>query len=213
MEQYIRARTDDQKEERLNQIKTATEELFTQYPFQEITLTTIAQKLGWSRANLYKYVTTKEEIFLSISNDKMTKCYSELNTAFPDGNNFTPEVIAEVWTGIFNANQDYLRYVVYLNPIIETNVTVDRLADFKASYYKMTDILCPKLSKMLRISEESAYKLQLDILFYASTYVSSCYKNPLIQEALKKIGRQSPSMDFYTDLKDFILMKLLWIKK
>ena len=62
MAEYIRARSEDQKEERLNQIKDATAKLFETQPFNEITLSTIAEKLGWSRANLYKYVTTKEEI-------------------------------------------------------------------------------------------------------------------------------------------------------
>ena len=61
---FIRARSDEHKEERLCQIKEATAELFRTAPYAEITLTTIAEKLGWSRANLYKYVTTKEEIFL-----------------------------------------------------------------------------------------------------------------------------------------------------
>ena len=36
-------------------------------PYTEIAITTITDKLIWSRANLYKYVTTKEEIFLKIS--------------------------------------------------------------------------------------------------------------------------------------------------
>lgn len=84
-------------------------------PYGKITLTTIAEKLGWSRANLYKYVTTKEEIFLEISSDKMAAYYSSLLSAFPEGNNFSAPVIAEVWSGILNAHQDYLRYVSYLS--------------------------------------------------------------------------------------------------
>ena len=76
MADYIRARSYDQKEERLNQIKKATEELFENFPYTEITLSTIAEKLGWSRANLYKYVTTKEEIILEIASDKMTAYFN-----------------------------------------------------------------------------------------------------------------------------------------
>jgi len=55
------------KKERLNQIKEAADSLFAQMPYTEIAITTIADKLIWSRANLYKYVTTKKEIFLEIS--------------------------------------------------------------------------------------------------------------------------------------------------
>ncbi|MDY4153188.1 MAG: hypothetical protein SOX89_06415 [Treponema sp.] len=61
----------------------------------------------------------------------MSAYYGALVSAFPEGNNFTTEVIAEVLAGIVNANQDYMRYVSYLNPVIETNVTVERLAVFK----------------------------------------------------------------------------------
>ena len=43
MADYIRARSYDQKEERLNQIKKATEELFENFPYTEITLSTIAE--------------------------------------------------------------------------------------------------------------------------------------------------------------------------
>lgn len=210
MQKYIRARSDDQKEERLNQIKEVTAQLFENNPYNEITLSKIAEKLDWSRANLYKYVTTKEEIILEIAKDKMTAYYSALLTAFPDGNNYSAEVIAEVWAGIMNAHQTYMLYVSYLNPVIETNVTVDRLAIFKKQYYDLAYALCDSLSKMLNLSKQDAYKLQLDMLFFGSSNAISCYKNPLIQAALEKISIQPPEMDFYKDMKEFILMRIKW---
>ena len=210
MQKYIRARSDDQKEERLNQIKEVTAQLFENNPYNEITLSKIAEKLDWSRANLYKYVTTKEEIILEIAKDKMTAYYSALLAAFPDGNNYSAEVIAEVWAGIMNAHQTYMLYVSYLNPVIETNVTVDRLAIFKKQYYDLAYALCDSLSKMLNLSKQDAYKLQLDMLFFGSSNAISCYKNPLIQAALEKISIQPPEMDFYKDMKEFILMRIKW---
>ncbi|MBQ3837542.1 MAG: TetR family transcriptional regulator, partial [Treponema sp.] len=207
---FIRARSDEHKEERLSQIKEATAELFANCPYSEITLTTIAEKLDWSRANLYKYVTTKEEIFLEISAEKMAAYYNALLSAFPEGNNFTTDVIAEVWAGIVNANQDYMRYVSYLNPVIETNVTVERLAVFKKKYYDLAYVFRDRLSKMLGSSQDAAYKIQLDLLFYASSSAVSCYKNPLVQEALKQINIVPPPMDFYKDMKDFLKMRLAW---
>ena len=181
MADYIRARSDEHKEERLSQIKEATAELFANCPYSEITLTTIAEKLGWSRANLYKYVTTKEEIFLEISSEKMATYYNSLLSAFPEDNNFTPDVITEVWAGIVNANQDYMRYVSYLNPVIETNVTVERLAIFKKKYYDLAYAFRDRLAQMLGTTHDTAYKIQLDVLFYASSNAVCCYKNPLLQ--------------------------------
>ncbi|WP_252722856.1 TetR family transcriptional regulator [Treponema pedis] len=209
---YIRARSGEHKEERLNQIKSVTASLFESIPYAELTLTTIAEKLGCSRANLYKYISTKEEIILEIASDKMAVYYNSLLSAFPEGNNFSVEVISEVWAGILNANQDYMRYVSYLNPVIETNVTVERLSVFKKSYYEKANALCDRLSAMLNISFKRAYKIQLDVLFFASSNAICCYKNPLVQEALKLIEITPPKMDFYKDMKEFVLMRIQWEK-
>ncbi len=211
MAEYIRARSDEHKEERMTQIKEATAELFVAAPYAEITLTTIAEKLGWSRANLYKYVTTKEEIILEIAGDKMEAYYGSLISAMPEGSNFSVDVIAEVWAGILNANQDYMRYVSYLNPVIETNVTVERLAVFKKKYYDLANAISDRLATMLKIPPEAAYKIQLDVLFYASSNAVCCYKNPLVQEALKQINITPPSMDFYKDMKEFLKMRLEYV--
>ena len=69
---FIRARSSEQKSQRMADIKRATAQLYRDFPYHEITLTTIAERLGWSRASLYKYVTTKEEIFLELSADALS---------------------------------------------------------------------------------------------------------------------------------------------
>ena len=111
-----RARSDEQKEERMTQIKKAADELFKSMPYTEITLSTIAEKLDWSRANLYKYVTTKEEIYLEIEQDRMTEYLNSLLTVFPEGCKFTPETVAEIWTAQVVSHEDYFRYVAFLPP-------------------------------------------------------------------------------------------------
>lgn len=207
---FIRARSDEHKEERLSQIKEATAELFRTAPYAEITLTTIAEKLGWSRANLYKYVTTKEEIFLEIASEKMDAYYGALIDAFKKASGRPANELSKIWADVLDANQDYMRYVSYLNPVIETNVTVERLAAFKKRYYDLANAFCGLLSAALNCSQEAAYKIQLDVLFYASSNAVCCYKNPLVQKALKKIKVVPPKMDFYADMQDFVSMRLGW---
>lgn len=210
MENFIRARNNEQKEFRINEIKTAADFVFGENPYSEITLTTIAQKLGWSRANLYKYFSTKEEIYLALTEDKMQKYFSSLNAAFPKNNKFSLQVIAEVWAGILDANQDYLRYVSILTSIIEKNVSVERLADFKKKYYDLTSDFCKKLSEILKISQDSAQKIFYDVLLFSSASSSTCEKNPLVQNALNMIDVKPEPFDFYENLKNFILMEINW---
>ena len=82
---FKRARSAEQKCQRLADIKNATAQLYREFPYHEITLTTIAERLGWSRASLYKYVTTKEEIFLELSADARKAYFDALIEAFPEG--------------------------------------------------------------------------------------------------------------------------------
>ena len=84
MTDFVRARSEEQKQARMAEIKAAADELFCSVPYQEITLSTIAGRLSWTRANLYKYVTTKEEIYLEICSDKMQSYFDDLFAAFPD---------------------------------------------------------------------------------------------------------------------------------
>lgn len=79
MTDFVRARSEEQKQARMAEIKAAADSLFNSVPYQEITLSTIAGKLSWTRANLYKYVTTKEEIYLEICSDKMHSYFDDLS--------------------------------------------------------------------------------------------------------------------------------------
>lgn len=213
MAEYIRARTDEQKEERMSQIKMAADELFKSMPYTEITLSTIAEKLDWSRANLYKYVTTKEEIYLEITQDRMTEYLESLLIVFPEGCKFSPETVAEIWTAQVASHEDYFRYVSFLLTIIERNVTVERLTAFKKTYYDHAFVLQKRLSYALGITEDQADNLYLSIMNYGASYFTNCQSNPLIIQALKTLNIKPKELNLARDVKDFILMNIDWMKK
>ena len=100
MTKFIRARNEGQKQERFEEIKAAGRKIFDEKPYSEITISDIAQKLSWSRANLYKYVSTKEEIYLMICEEAREKYYNELKASYPVGCAYSEEVFAEIWSGI-----------------------------------------------------------------------------------------------------------------
>ena len=213
MESYLRARTDEQKQERLSEIKKAADSLFKTMPYANITLTTIAEKLGWSRANLYKYVSTKEEIYLEIVQDLMKQYFTAMLTAFPEEATFSDESTSEIWTAQVISHKDYFRYLAFLLTIIEQNVTVERLTVFKKTYYELAAKLRLRISNAISITEERADFLNFTIMQFASSYFTSCVENPLIIEALKRINVPPMKLTPTTDIKDFILMNISWIKR
>lgn len=208
MADFIRARSAEQKEQRLEEIKGAARSQFQTHPYHEITLTTIADELGWSRANLYKYVTTKEEIFLLLAGDECASYFEALLAALPEGCGLAPDVVAEVWAGIANAHQEYFRLGDLLTTIIETNVTVERLARFKSGYYAHVSAMEERLPRILDIRAAHVEPLLLAIYYHAVGLVSGCWRNPLVAQALESIGRERRQVDFRAEMCDFIGMCL-----
>lgn len=208
MAEFIRARSAEQKEQRLAEIKAAASRQFSERPYHEITLTTIADELDWSRANLYKYVSTKEEIFLLLAGDECRAYFEALLAALPEGCGLTPEVIAEVWAGIANAHRDYFRLGELLPCVVETNVTLERLVEFKRGYYRMVDALSERLSLLLGADAGRMRSLLEAVYFHAVGLVGVCTSNPLILRAIAEVGVERPETDFRAELSDFIGMCL-----
>ncbi|MFV0394090.1 MAG: TetR/AcrR family transcriptional regulator, partial [Coprobacillaceae bacterium] len=135
MAEFVRSRSVEHKEERMAEIKKATNDLFITDSYHDITLTTIAQKLDWSRANLYKYVGSKEDIFLEIFLDKQEVYFEKIHSIFTKEANYSNIVMAEIWSNIINENQDYFRCCHILSYIIVTHAAMEKLVTFKQKYY------------------------------------------------------------------------------
>lgn len=208
MADFIRARSCEQKAQRLEEIKAVTAHQFAERPYHEITLTTIADELDWSRANLYKYVATKEEVFLALAEDSRVAYFDALLAAFPEGCGYSLPVVAEVWAGILNAHRDYLRYHEILMTIIETNVTVERLAAFKQRYYQAEGQLLDRLTQVLAVDADGAQRLLYRTLYQATGLNGTCATHPFIRQALAHAGIDVTAPDFKEEMRDFIEMAL-----
>ena len=64
--QFIRAKSQENKNIRIQQIMDVTDRLFHEKTYHEITLSVIAEEVNLARGGLYKYVSSKEEVFLMI---------------------------------------------------------------------------------------------------------------------------------------------------
>ena len=206
----MRARSSSQKEERMTEIKKAADAQFAEKPYHMITLTTIAEQLSWSRANLYKYVTTKEEIFLELTREKWDTYFTALRSAFPPGCGYSPEVASEVWAGILNADNGHLKYSAILPSIIETNVAIEKLAAFKKFFHQQTDAFTELLHLNFGFSQEKAYEIFMTIHYQAVGLYGYCNAGPLVEKALRMAEVNLIIPDFRERMKEFIHMNLLF---
>lgn len=208
MPDFIRARSSAQKEQRMAEIKQAADELFHEKSYHEITLKGISERLGWSHAALYKYVSTKEDIFLELCADARGEYVSSLLAAYPNGCAYSHEVLAQVWTEQLNSHRDYLAYSDLLFTIIETNVSAERLAEFKRGYYEETDLLSKRFLENLGIEPDRTGQLFNSVLFHAVSINGWCTENPLVAEAMEIAGLEQRVPDFKEEMRDFIEMCL-----
>lgn len=208
MPDFIRARSSAQKEQRMAEIKRAADELFHGKSYHEITLKGISERLGWSHAALYKYVSTKEDIFLELCADARGEYVSSLLAAYPNGCAYSHEVLAQVWTEQLNSHRDYLAYSDLLFTIIETNVSAERLAEFKRGYFEEIDLLSKRFHENLGIEPDRAGQLFNSVLFHAVSINGWCTENPLVAEAMEIAGLEQRVPDFKEEMRDFIEMCL-----
>lgn len=207
MAEFIRARSIEQKKRRMDEIIKTTDHLFHDHTYQEITLTTIAEALGWSRGNLYKYVTTKEEIFLELYLQKQNNYFHDIESYFEDKTDLTDEEFSNLWTIVLDNHHDFLRYYSILATIIETNVTVERLAEFKKTVLTGFDPIIQILSKpFYNLSSDNATDLYWTLLFHACGLNNSCYVSPLVKEAMNLAGLPEFHINFMDNFRRFMLM-------
>ncbi|BDR52511.1 TetR family transcriptional regulator [Bombiscardovia nodaiensis] len=208
MGDFVRARRAEQKQERMDEVKTAADRLFMSQPYSQISLTSIARELSWTRANLYKYVGSKEDIFLDLCGDKMDSFFEALLAALPAGATYSADTYAQVWSEILYAHRDFLHYSDILHTVIETNVSIQRLAAFKLRYYDWAGQVNERLASNLGTSQEAAYDLFLAVHYHAVGIASLCRFNPLVEEALRSDGLTPPQTDFRTNVREFIRIAL-----
>ena len=166
MADYLRARTPEHKQERMEAIMAAADELFAERPYHQITMGTIADKLGWSRSNLYKYAATQEEIFLALHSAKNRAWFEDLVAELADAP-MPAERFARIWAEVTDRHGSFLRYQEMLVSVIESNVTLERLTDFKREFAEMLGPMTELLQRQCGIGEEAAIDLYLRLLYQA----------------------------------------------
>ena len=203
-----RARSPEKKQERFNQIMKVTNDLFLKHSYHDITLTTIAKALNWSRGNLYKYVNTKEEIFLEIYLSKQEEFINSLKESF-ESKKIDQVYFANKLSQCFDQHRLYLRYHNILATIIETNVSVEKLADFKIKSYKQREYFFELLQiKCQQISPKQVKMLFLTLMYHACGLDSHTHGTKLLEDAMALANLEIYYDNYCQLMSTFIIMCL-----
>lgn len=156
---WERARTDEQKEQRITEIISATERLYKNHCYEEITFVSIAKEANFTRSNLYKYFSTKEEIFLEFLNQDIRKWRKDLVKSFGKKKKYSVKEFAALWVQLLIKHKRLLELLSIMFIHLERNVSVETFMDFKfgtkSEMESVSSLLCALFPTL---SQESAGK-------------------------------------------------------
>ncbi|HAM14747.1 MAG TPA: hypothetical protein DCP91_02555 [Eggerthellaceae bacterium] len=203
MADYMRARSPEHKQERMGAIMAAADELFAERPYHQITMGTIAERLGWSRSNLYKYAATQEEVFLALHSTKNRAWVEELAAELADAPMPAAE-FARRWAETTERHGDFLRYQEIIIAIIESNVTLERLTAFKRDFAQMLPPVTGVLARQCGIGEATAGDLYLRLLYQAPGLWNHFHAAERTREAMRAAGLPETTGSFVDAYADFV---------
>lgn len=202
---YIRARSPEQKLERMDAIMAAADALFQAHPYHQITMGAIAEELGWSRSNLYKYAATQEEIFLSLHSQKNRAWAEALKDTLNDAP-LPPQEFARIWAETTEAHAGFLRYQEMLVSIIESNVTLERLTRFKRDLANTIDPIAGILARQCSANAEDAIALYFRLLYQAPALWNHFHCTEAAKQAMKAANFPKAKGTFAQAYTDFVLL-------
>lgn len=190
-----------------------TDILFHETTFHDISLTTIAKRLEWSRGNLYKYVTTKEEIFLELYREKHRAWIDAVAEEFAASEMLPPESFAKRWSQVLATHVDFLKYQNILAIIIETNIPLEVLAEFKKNIWMERQSLIDVISIQCPwLTEKEIRNFILLQIYHGSGLYNHIHLTPNLREALRMAEVKVSEVDFATAFSQFFQTYMLGMR-
>lgn len=204
---YQRARTDEQKGQRLADILDATEGLLDERHYREITMTSIANKLGFSRANLSHYVHSKEEILLLLYVRSLEEMLVEMKDIGRTGLSDNATSDSKRLAALVARHTDFGRIGALLSSLIESNVSLGCLTSCKK---RIVEVMSEASDLLIECGSFRKSKDATGFLVDLSNYVAGLYPAshplPIQVEASQEAGY--PIRSYEDSLERYIAVQL-----
>lgn len=206
---FERARSKEQKSFRINQIIDAAVKLYNEISYEKITLAGIANELSFTRANLYKYVSSKEEIFLKVIERDEKDWIADLIDSFKDKSNISHHEFAEIWAKKIYQHKMLIQLMSIQYSVIEKNTTVEKLSDFKRQFYKENETVYKMINKLLPdLSYDGITTFLYMQFFFAVGLYPATTENEVQRKAIEISNAPFPTPDFVDMFSRFIIMTI-----
>ena len=123
-------------DERKKEIIDACKKLYQTTNFNDVTIKSISDEVSFSRASIYNYFQTKEEIFLAFLKREYGKWIDDLNIIYEENESLSKEEFADKLTKSIEKREKLLKLISMNMYEIEDNSRLEELVEFKKVYSK-----------------------------------------------------------------------------
>lgn len=124
-----RARDDDEKEERRQQILDGARRLFDEQTFSDISVSAVAREVGVAKGTLYIYFESKEALFLDLLLSEMSEWFEAVAAVIPRP--ASVDEVARVITAELVKRPRLPRLAGILHSVLEHNIAEELALEFK----------------------------------------------------------------------------------
>jgi AcrR family transcriptional regulator len=167
---WQRARTDENKNERKEAIYQAAFTLFKKNGYDKVSFNAIAVEAGFTKSNMYRYFSSKDEIFLNVFANLFELWagnFSQQLRTLKQG--AKAKAFADIWLNTMLSQSKLLDLMPILFTSLERNSSFEQLLEFKRLSIKLLYGLTLDITRIYpEIADEKAFKL-LNLSYAATT--------------------------------------------
>lgn len=146
-------KNNDISAKRKEEIVLACKKLYKKMSFRDITIKDIAKETTFTRASIYNYFETKEEIFLALYEREYARWNEELLSIYNNNDRLNPDKLADKISTSLANRKLLLKLLAMNNYDMEANSREELLISFKVAYgesinnvKKILKKFCPKMT-------------------------------------------------------------------
>ena len=188
---FIRARGEEQKKIRIQQIVDAAASLYAEIGYDKVTFSQIGRKLSFTRLNLYNYFHCKEDIFLTLLLQDIWKMVEDAGNTF-SGPVTDRDAFCLAWAELMLRHQRMMALFSIANTVILKDASSEMHRRFRLEMSQTSDELVALVQELFpKFTREQAWLfVECESSYALTLYPASVeYKNRMHIEVFPDVGR------------------------
>ena len=194
------------KEARSQQMLAATAELLERWSYVDITMDRIAERAGVAKGTLYLYFRTKEALFLSLYEDRLSAWYAELQALANHGaGTVEPAAAAQVIASTLAARSTLIHLHGLLYSTLCHNIDLETTLAFRRRQHVKISALASALARRIKtLSDSRSRRLLVLLEAVVGGLAWAAFPPPPLQRAFDDPNLKDFQIRFEDELREIL---------